>query len=105
MSFNKVTVAALLVAAGIGAAIACGPDFPWQLLDDRDATASSPVELGFPFQAQRLVAANDGLRAVESIKSYREVNEYTQSNRDLTDPEVVVAERQEAQSGAWRGLA
>src|SRR5689334_14301881 len=104
MSFNKVTVAAVLAAVGIGTAIACGPFFPWQLLDDRDETAASPIELGFPFQVQRLVAANDGLRAVESIKSYREVNDYTQSNRDLTDPEAVIAEREEAQSGAWHGL-
>lgn len=105
MSFNRVTVAALVAAIGIGTAIACGPNFPWQLLDDRDDTESSAVVLGFPFQASRLVAANDGLRAVEDIKSYREVNDYTQSNRDLNDPEAVLAEREEAKSGAWRGLA
>ena len=91
MSFNRIVVAALLAAACIGGALACGPNFPWQLLDNREETVTEPVELNFAFEASRLVGApNDSLRAVESDRP--------------VDDEAVVAEREEVQSGAWRGL-
>ena len=51
MSFNRMVVVALLVVAGIGGALACGPDFPWQLLNNRDQTVSDRVELNFAFEA------------------------------------------------------
>ena len=73
------------------AALACGPKFPWQLLDSREGTVKAPVELNFAFEASRLVGApNDSLRAVESDRP--------------VDDEAVTAEREEIQSGAWRGL-
>ena len=51
----------------------------------------APVELNFAFEVSRLVsAANDSLRAVESDRP--------------VDDEAVAAEREELQSGAWRGL-
>ena len=46
--------------SGIGGALACGPIFPWQLLDDREATLfEPPAGLGFmsPAQDPRAVAA------------------------------------------------
>ena len=55
MSFNRMVVVALLVIAGIGGALACGPDFPWQLLNNRDQTVSDRVELNFAFEATHLV--------------------------------------------------
>ena len=61
MSFTRIQLGALLMAAGIGTAIACGPIFPWQLLDNRDATAFDPVTLSFPYEAARLATANDDL--------------------------------------------
>ena len=42
MSFNRFAVATLLAAACIGGALACGPNFPWQLLDFRDGTVKAP---------------------------------------------------------------
>ena len=91
MSFNRMVVVALLVIAGIGGALACGPNFPWQLLNNRDQTVSDRVELNFAFEATHLVdVAGDGPRAVE--------------RDDTTSPEAVASEREEARSGAWRGL-
>ena len=91
MSFNRIGVTALVAAACIGVALACGPNFPWQLLDSREETVNAPVELNFAFEVSRLVSApKDSLRAVESDRP--------------VDDEAVTAEREELQSGAWRGL-
>ena len=91
MSFNRMVVVALLVIAGIGGALACGPDFPWQLLNSRDQTVSDRVELNFAFEATHLVdVPGDGPRAVE--------------RDDTNSPEAVASEREEVRSGAWRGL-
>jgi len=91
MSFNRFGVAILLAAACIGGALACGPNFPWQLLSFRDRTVSDRVELNFAFEASRLVAAAKSLpQAVEPGRA------------DV--PEAVTSEREEAQSGAWRNL-
>lgn len=97
MFFNRTAVAAVLAAAAIGGALACGPDFPWQLLDDRDQTVSDRVEFNFAFEGARLVSVpNDGPRAVEADK--------TVESDKVDEPEVVAAERAEILSGAWHGL-
>src|SRR5690349_21241900 len=91
MSFNRFGVMVLAVAACIGVALACGPNFPWQLLDNREETVKAPVELNFAFEMSRLVdAPKDSLRAVES-------------DRPIED-QALAAEREEIQSGAWQGL-
>jgi tetratricopeptide (TPR) repeat protein len=91
MSFNRIGAGALLIAACIGGALACGPDFPWQLLTFRDRTVSDRVELNFAFEASRLVSAAGSLpRAVEPEGS--------------PVPEAVTNEREEARSSAWRSL-
>jgi cellulose synthase operon protein C len=91
MSFNRIGVVVLLAAAGIGGALACGPMFPWQLLDNRDRTVSDRVELDFAFEASRLVNVPDNrLRAVEGD--------------ERGEVEAAAAERAEVQSGAWRDL-
>src|ERR1700722_2776234 len=67
MSPNGIAVPVLAAVASIGVAFACGPFFPWQLFDDRDATVAEPVGLGFAFEASRLVPVpHDGLRGVEA---------------------------------------
>ena len=97
MSRPRITIAVLVAVAAAGGALACGPDFPWQLLDDRHATMAEPVAFGFPFDAARLVAApRDRLRAVEQSDS---------SSMPPPEPEIVVLERREAESGAWQALA
>jgi tetratricopeptide (TPR) repeat protein len=91
MSFNRVGVMVMAAAACIGVALACGPNFPWQLLDNREETVKAPVELNFAFEMSRLVdAPKDNLRAVESDRP--------------VDDEALASEREEIQSGAWRGL-
>jgi len=91
MSSTRIGVAALLVAACIGVALACGPNFPWQLLDSREETVNAPVELNFAFEMSRLVEGpTDSLRTVESDRP--------------VDDEALNSEREEIQSGAWQGL-
>ncbi len=67
MSVRKISVGALLLLAGASVALACGPFFPWQLLDDRRVTLKSTPSNSFGFEAAHLVTAgSDRLRAVES---------------------------------------
>ena len=97
MSRHRITIAALVAVAAVGGALACGPDFPWQLLDDRHATMTEPVAFGFSFDATRLVAPpQDRLRAAEQLDS---------SYMPPPEPEIIVIERHEAESGAWQTLA
>lgn len=98
MSSNKIVVGAVVAAACLGVALACGPNFPWQLLDNRDQTVADPVGLGFNFEASRLVPApKDKLQFVEP-------RDPTWGYDDRTAPEVIASERTEAESDAWLGL-
>jgi hypothetical protein len=95
MSSTRLAFVALAIAAGMGVAFACGPFFPWQLLDDRAETVSEPVGLSFAFEVKRLVPApSDNLTAVEPSDTYGAA----------PDPEVVASERKEASSGAWAAI-
>jgi len=97
MSRHKIAIAVLVAVAAVGSALACGPDFPWQLLDDRHTTMTEPVAFGFSFDATRLVAApQDRLRAVEHPDG---------SYTPPPEPEIVAVERREAEAGAWQALA
>jgi len=97
MSRHRITIAALVAVAAVGGALACGPDFPWQLLDDRHATMAEPVAFGFSFDATRLVAPpQDRLRAAEQLDS---------GYMPPPEPEIIEIERHEAESGAWQTLA
>ena len=97
MSRHRIMIAALVTGAAVGGALACGPDFPWQLLDDRQATMTEPVAFGFSFDATRLVAPpQDKLRAAEQLDS---------SYMPPPETEIIVIERHEAESGAWQSLA
>lgn len=94
MSFNKIVLAGGLAMAAIGVAVACGPNFPWQLLDDRDNTVSDRIELNFAYEAARLVSPPaDTRRAIEPDRNDRQGPD-----------ESVTAEQAEIPAGAWRGL-
>lgn len=98
MSSSKIVVGAVVAAACLGVALACGPNFPWQLLDNRDQTVADPIGLGFNFEASRLVVApKDKLQLVEP-------RDPTWGYDDRTAPEVITSERAEAESDAWHGL-
>lgn len=66
--YNRKSLAALLLLTGTGIVIACGPDFPAQLLDDRAATLRSTPANSFGYEAARLVGAGDALRAREAYE-------------------------------------
>ncbi len=67
MSGRKAIAIALFLLAGVAVALACGPDFPWQLLDDRNDTLKATPKNSFAFEAAHLVPApKDHLKAVEA---------------------------------------
>ena len=89
MSLRSITLVAMVAAAGIGTAFACGPNFPWQLLNDRKQALSYPAGLGFFSEVARLVPQpKDELRPVENW---------------WQDPghEVLEAEKVEAEKSGW----
>ena len=56
----------IVLALGATLALACGPDFPWQLLDNRSATLSATPSNSFAYEVAHLVPApTDALKAVE----------------------------------------
>ena len=66
MSSRKLIAAGLAGCLGASIALACGPDFPWQLLDDRSATLAALPANSFAFEATHLIAKPaDTLEAVE----------------------------------------
>jgi tetratricopeptide (TPR) repeat protein len=63
---RRLSAAALALLVGASVALACGPYFPWQLLDDRAYTLKSTPTNSFAFEAAHLVPpSRDKLRAVE----------------------------------------
>ena len=81
-----------LILIGASAALACGPFFPWQLLDDRSETLKAAPINGFSFEAARLVPApDDGLKPVEIENSGWNSDEDKQKAalKQRTDAEAV----------------
>jgi hypothetical protein len=66
--YNRKSLAALLLLTGAGIVIACGPEFPAQLLDDRAATLRATPANAFSYETARLVDASDALRAREAYE-------------------------------------
>ncbi len=59
-------LAGTVLCLTVSIALACGPEFPWQLLDDRPATFKATPANSFAFEAVRLVPPMTGkLRAIE----------------------------------------
>jgi hypothetical protein len=65
--YNHKGLAACIVAClSVSIALACGPDFPWQLLDDRAGTLKATPANSFAFEAARLAPTpRDQLKATE----------------------------------------
>ncbi len=55
MSRHRFLAALFLLVAGCAGAMACGPEFPWQLLDDRPRTLKELPDNSFAFEAAHLV--------------------------------------------------
>ncbi|MEQ5844067.1 hypothetical protein N0A02_31900 [Paraburkholderia acidicola] len=91
MSIRKPTGLALVAAlaavvAGAAAVLACGPDFPLQLLDNRAGTLKSTPANSFAYEASHLVSANDALKAVESLTG-------NDSSPDTPDKAILTADQ------------
>jgi hypothetical protein len=64
---RPLALALLLTAiAGTTLVIACGPDFPAQLLDDRSGTLRGTPANSFAYEATHLVPSGDSMKAVEA---------------------------------------
>jgi hypothetical protein len=67
MSYRKLALSTLLSGLSVSLALACGPNFPWQLLDDRAATMKAVPANSFAFEAAHLAPApRDHLQAAEN---------------------------------------
>ncbi len=63
---HRFAAAALMVFAGATLALACGPFFPWQLLDNRNETLKATPVNGFVFEASHIAPApRDRMKPVE----------------------------------------
>jgi hypothetical protein len=68
MRNRKIAIAAVLAAGCGAAAIACGPFFPWELLDNRGQTLKATPVNSFGFEAKHLAPTpTDKLKPVESF--------------------------------------
>ncbi|MER2268727.1 tetratricopeptide repeat protein [Methylobacterium oxalidis] len=66
MSARSALALSALLLCGTTLGIACGPDFPWQLLTDRVGTLRATPANSFAFEASQLVSSRgDKLHAVE----------------------------------------
>jgi len=106
---NFFTLAALL-CFGAGLAVACGPFFPWQLLDDRAAALKATPANSFTFEASHLVPApSDSLRAVQADYAGQEPAPDEARAKadaaDLTPAQLALVERMRTASDGDAALA
>jgi hypothetical protein len=67
MFSRNVAAVIAFISLTVSVVIACGPNFPWQLLDDRPATFKAAPVNSFVFQAVRIAPPpTDKLKAIES---------------------------------------
>ena len=66
MSNPRLLAAAIALMLGATVALACGPEFPWQLLDNRSATLTATPSNSFAYEVSHLIPPpTDPLKAVE----------------------------------------
>jgi cellulose synthase operon protein C len=98
---RRIIIGAGLFLAGASVAIACGPYFPWQLLDDRTVTLQATPHNSFAYEASHLVTPTDHLKAIEL--GYAPVDNLNFAS-ELADAEKVgLTADQAAQIEAMRG--
>ncbi|MEJ5057213.1 MULTISPECIES: hypothetical protein [unclassified Pseudomonas] len=92
----------LSLSLPLGSAVACGPDFPIRLLDNRGQSLAELPEGNFSFEVSRLGHAIAGLKNVSSGAYSREASEYV-TQRDEAEQAGLTADQQ-AQVKQLRGL-
>jgi cellulose synthase operon protein C len=98
---RRIIIGAGLFLAGASVAIACGPYFPWQLLDDRTVTLQATPHNSFAYEASHLVTPTDHLKAMELGRAPVDNLNFAS---ELTDAEKVgLTADQTAQIDAMRG--
>src|SRR5712692_5633139 len=86
---RRLAIAIVCFALSVPIALACGPDFPWQLLSNRAGTLRETPKNSFAFEAAHLVAPpKDKLKAVEN---------------DFTSSDSLAVERSKAESEGLSG--
>ncbi len=107
--YNRKSLVALLLLTGAGIVIACGPEFPAQLLDDRAATLHATPVNTFAYEAARLVAGGDALQAREAYElpdgSYRQNALPEDHDPALTPAQRATARTMRAQPDGDRAYA
>lgn len=95
------------VLAGMTGAVvwACGPDFPSQLLDHREATLKATPQNSFAFEVSHLLPATDSLQADESSASPNQDDQAAMAKAQGLSPEqwarVVTLREADAGSKAY----
>lgn len=73
MCGHKRLIACVIACLAAAVALACGPDFPWQLLDSRKETLEATPANSFAFEAVRLLPPpTDTLKAIETIPLFND---------------------------------
>ena len=99
---RNVPVGVLLMFTAVSVALACGPFFPWQLLDNRTVTLRSTPHNSFAWEASHLVRPLYRLAVVEA----KDGEDDSQTASDFkTAEDAGLSEAQIAQVDAMRGMA
>ncbi|MDB5996252.1 MAG: hypothetical protein JWP42_3388 [Pseudomonas sp.] len=83
----------LSLSLPVGSALACGPDFPMRLLDNRGQSLAELPEGNFQFEINRLGRAIAGLKPVTEIFSSMDEPDYTEQ-RDKAEQTGLTAQQQ-----------
>ncbi len=86
-------VLCLSLSLPLGSALACGPDFPMRLLDNRAQSLAELPEGNFQFEINRLGHVIAGLKNVESSPYGLEATDYAEQ-RDKAEQAGLTAEQQ-----------
>ena len=83
----------LSLSLPLGSALACGPDFPMRLLDNRDQSLAELPEGNFRFEISRLGHVVAGLKNVSETAYNMDAPDYAEQ-RDKAEQSGLTAEQQ-----------
>ncbi|MGJ7513233.1 hypothetical protein ACSFE6_02700 [Pseudomonas baetica] len=92
----------LSLSLPLGSALACGPDFPMRLLDNRDQSLAEMPEGNFRFEINRLGHGIAGLKSVSEITYGMDATDYAEQRSQAE--QVGLSAEQQALVTQLRGL-